>query len=348
MAKGDISFATFNLYNMNEAGLAIYDDKDGWTEAQHAAKIRWTANMLGCIAADVIGFEELWNAASLQSIFETAGLADQYDLLTPADATGVHIVCAAAVRKGLLVGEPEWVTGFPDKFRLESHGDDAQTPDIAVSLTGFSRPVLHFQVKPHSKAPAIHVYVCHLKSKAPARIFTEGWYRKDKATYAPHSAALGSALATIRRTAEATALRWMITQRTKGTLDPVVVLGDLNDGEQSNTLNIITAQPNYLKPWSRPAGGDAALYSAQALQQLQSLTDVYYTHVYQQSRESLDHVLVSEQLYNGSARRIWAFDELTIENDHLNYEDHKEKGSSDHGVVRVQFRYKPAPVVKAG
>ena len=347
MAKGDISFATFNLYNLNEAGLPIYDDKDGWTAEQYEAKLRWSGAMLGCVAADVFGFQECWHAASLQAIFGRAGLTDGYELLTPADATGTHIVCAGAVRKGLLAARPEWITDFPTGFRLESNGDDAQTPEIAVTLTGFSRPVLHFQVKPHSKAPAIHVYVAHLKSKAPTQIWKERWYKKDKSLYSPHSAAIGAALSTIRRTAEATALRWMITERTRNTDEPVVVIGDLNDGQLSNTLNIITAQPNYLKPFSRLAGADAALYSAQALQQLQSLTDVYYTHVHQQSRESLDHILVSEQLYNGSARRIWAFDELTIENDHLNYDDHKTRGSGDHGIVRVQFKYRPAPVVKA-
>lgn len=342
MAKGDISFASFNLFNLNEAGRRIYGDQDGWTPEQYAAKIAWTANMLGCIKADVIGFQELWHAASLQAAFAKAGLIDQYDLLTPPNADGTKIVCAAAVRKGLLEGHPAWVTAFPDKFRLESTGDDPQTPDISVNLTGFSRPVLHFQIRPRASVAAIHVNVCHFKSKAPAQLFNEAWFKADKPTYAPHQGSLGAAVSTIRRTAEAAALRWMITARTKGTDDPVVVIGDLNDGQHSNTLNIITAQPNYLKPFSRPSGADAALYSAQALQQLQSLTDVYYTHVFKQARESLDHVLVSEQFYNGSAKRIWAFDELTIENDHLNQENHKESGTGDHGVVRVQFKYQPA------
>jgi len=342
MAKGDISFATFNLYNLNAAGKRIYD-ADGWTQAQYDAKIAWTASMLAHVAADVFGFQELWHPAPLQEAFEKAGLADDYDLLVPPDADGSHIVCAAAVRKGLLKGAPDWITRCPDLFRLESEGDDPQTPAIQVNLTGFSRPVLHVQVEPRSDVAPIDIYVCHLKSKAPTKVFREPWYKADKATYAPHQAALGGALSTIRRTAEATALRWLLTNRIKGNADPAVVLGDLNDGQHSNTLNIITAQPNYLRPFSRLAGADAALYSAQALQQLQSLTDVYYTHVYQQSRESLDHILFSEQFYNGSARHIWAFHELTIENDHLNQDDHKDLGTGDHGVVRVQFRYAPAP-----
>lgn len=342
MAIGDISFATFNLYNLNLPGRAVYTDADGWTQAEYDRKIAWTANMVQCLGADVFGFQELWHADCLTAVFAKAGLTGHYDLLTPPAANGTRIVCAAAVRKGLLEGRPDWMSDFPPKFRLLSGGDDPQTPDIAVNLSGFSRPVLHFRVKAHPDQAAIHVFVCHLKSKGPTKIFREQWFKAEPTVYKPHQDALGSALSTIRRTAEATALRWLLTEKMKNSDDPVVVLGDLNDGQHSNTLNIISSQPNYLKPFSRPAGGDADLYSAQALQQLQSLTDVYYTHVYQQARESLDHVLVSEQFYDGSKDRIWGFDELTIENDHLNYDDHKARGTGDHGVVRVQFNYRPA------
>jgi predicted extracellular nuclease len=342
MATGDISFATFNLYNLNVPDTPIYVDTDGWTQAEYDRKIKWSADMLQCLMADVYGFQELWHGQCLADMFAQAGLTGHYDLLAPPTANGGKIVCGGAVRAGLLEGQAQWISDFPADFKLQSKGDDPQTPAIAVNLKGFSRPVLHFKVKAHAAQAAIHVFVCHFKSKGPTKVHTEAWYNAAVATYKPHAEAMGSALSTIRRTAEATALRWMLTQRMKGSDDPVVVLGDLNDGQHSNTLNIITSQPNYLKPWSRPAGGDAALYSAQALQQLQSLNDVYYTHVFQQARESLDHVLVSEQFYDGSKDRIWGFDELTIENDHLNSDDHKARGTGDHGLVRVQFKYRPA------
>ena len=340
MAAGDFSVATFNLYNLNLPGKKLYSGA-GWTEEEYRRKLDWTGEMLSCLAADLFGFQELWDGDCLAAAFEAAKLADQYDLIVPPTANGKRIVCAGAARKGLLVDDGEWISTFPDKFKLHSSGDDPQTPAISVNIKGFSRPVLHFKVRPRADKPAIHVYVCHLKSKAPAKVFHEKWYKDDKPTYAPHANPIGAAVSTIRRTAEGTALRWMITQRTNNNRDPVIVLGDLNDGQHSNTLNIITAQPNYLKPY-QSGGADFGLYSAQALQQMQSLADVYYTHVHQQARESLDHVLVSEEFYNGSAERIWVFDELTIENDHLNFEDHKQRGTGDHGVVKVEFKYRPA------
>ena len=73
--------------------------------------------------------------------------------------------------------------------------------------------------------------------------------------------------------------------------------------------------------------------------------DVYYTHVHEDLRESLDHVMVSEQFYDHSYRRQWLFDGLAITNDHLNDDSadvHREKGTTDHGIVMCRFRWRPA------
>ena len=63
--------------------------------------------------------------------------------------------------------------------------------------------------------------------------------------------------------------------------------------------------------------------------------------MHQDLRESLDHVLVSEQFYDNSRRRLWLFDGLVINNDHLNFEDHQATGTGDHGVVKVSFKFNP-------
>ena len=145
----------------------------------------------------------------------------------------------------------------------------------------------------------------------------------------------------MRRTAEATALRILLTNVMKGTVTPVIVLGDLNDGQHSNTINIVTEQPRYLVG-DATGGTDVGLYTAQTLQEYRDTRDVYYTHVHEDLRESLDHVLVSEQFYDNSKRRQWLFDGLVINNDHLNDEDHRARGTGDHGVVRVEFAWRPA------
>jgi len=334
-----LSFASSNLYNINEPGIAIYSDTDGWTKEEYDKKVAWTSAQVKSLDADVWGFQELWHRKSLEKVFKKAKLYSKYKLLVPPGHKGQRIVCAGAVRQELLVGEPEWIEKFPEKFRLESSGDDAQTPDIKVALTEFSRPVLHFQVKPRSEA--IDVFVCHFKSKGPTKLFREAWYKDDNEFYKNHAEGLGSALSTIRRTAEAAALRMILTTAMKGNEQSVVVLGDLNDGEASNTLNILTGQPRYLLGLSA-GGSDVDLYSAGTLQEYRSQRDVYYTHVFNNSRESLDHILVSQEFYDNSRKRIWAFDGMQVVNDHLNEENHKETGTTDHGIIKATFKYQPA------
>jgi predicted extracellular nuclease len=334
------SVATFNLYNFQLPGEAMNPGQRLWTREQFDRKVAWIGRQLADLDPDVVGLQELWHAEAMTEVLARRDLRDRYDLLA-APATGERIVCAALVRKGLLAGEPNWIDRFPDSVRLQtSDPTDPQAPAIAVAIPGFSRPVLHFSVRLRDTGPATEVFVAHLKSKLPTRVDEEPWYVEDPELYQPHATAIGAALSTIRRTAEATALRALLTEVMKGTATPVLVLGDLNDGQHSNTLNILTEQPRYLVGDST-GGADIGLYTAQTLQEYRDTRDVYYTHLHEDLRESLDHVLVSEQFYDNSRRREWLFDRLVINNDHLDTEDHRERGSTDHGVVKVSFRYRP-------
>jgi endonuclease/exonuclease/phosphatase family metal-dependent hydrolase len=335
------SVATFNLYNLQLPGDPMHRGQKPWTDGEFAQKTEWTARQLTVLDADVVGLQELWSSQAMERVLADPALSGKYDLLAE-PANGRKIVCGALVRKGLLRGTPRWIETFPPELRLQSSGDDAQTPDVSVTIPHFSRPVLNFQVALREKPPLTEVFVAHLKSKLPERVHNEEWFEANEDAFKPHAGALGAALATIRRTAEATALRILLTKAMKGTVAPVLVLGDVNDGQHSNTLNILTEQPRYLVGESR-GGVDTGLYTAQTLQEYRDTRDVYYTHVHNDLRESLDHVLVSEQFYDNSRRRLWLFDGLIINNDHLNAENHREAGTGDHGVVRVDFAWRPAP-----
>lgn len=335
-----LSVATVNLYNLQLPGAAMNPNQTPWTTEEFERKVAWLAGQLTALDADVVGLQELWHADAMAAVLQAGGLTDRYDLIAD-KATGARIVCGALVRTGLLHGEPRWVDRFPDGVRLESaNPDDPQAPAISITIPGFSRPVLNFQIEPRDDQPVTEVFVAHLKSKLPTQIYNERWYRQHPDLYRPHATALGAALSTIRRTAEATGLRVMLTMIMKSTDTPVIVLGDLNDGQHSNTINVITEQPRYLVGESR-GGADIGLYTAQTLQEYRDSRDVYYTHVHEDLRESLDHVLVSEQFYDNSRSRVWLFDGLVINNDHLNDEDHKATGTGDHGLVKVGFRYQP-------
>lgn len=334
MAKSEISFTAFNLYNLNIPHKRMYRDYNGWSDDEYNSKILWASEVIKSLQSTIWGFQELWNKEALVKVFNESNVGANYDILTPNNHNGKSIVCGAAVLKNKLVGQPEWIHSFPGKFILESAGDDSQTPKISVTINEFSRPPLKFKIKHDNKE--IIVFVCHLKSKLATDISDENWYKND-IYYKNHSEGIGSTISTIRRTAEAAALRMMLVDELKGTNTPVVVLGDFNDNQHSNTLNIVTGQPNYLRGLTK-GGSDTDLYSVATLEELKSLRDVYYTHVFQNVKESLDHILVSQEFYSMSKKKIWALRGMEIYNDHLNTENHKETGTTDHGIVKAVFK----------
>lgn len=341
MPRTQLHLANCNLYNLNLPGLRMYRDPDGWPPIQYRSKLRWLGHKIASLPADVWAFQELWHQDALHQVFESANKRD-YELLVPDAHQGARIACAAAVRREILTGAPEWIETFPPELRLQSQGEDPQTPDLGVDISGFSRPVLKFTIKPKAESPEITVFVCHFKSKAPTAVYREDWYRANRDLYSPHSEAIGSAISTMRRTAEATALRVILTKLMKHNDNPVIVMGDLNDSQHSNTLNILTGQPNYLLSGLSRGGSDTDLYSVETLQEYRSQRDVYYTHVYQNHRESLDHILVSQEFYDNSHKRLWAFKGMQLFNDHLNSHNHKVDGSTDHGIVSAHFEYRPS------
>lgn len=103
-------------------------------------------------------------------------------------------------------------------------------------------------------------------------IWRESWHDKD--VHAPQRDAIGGALSTIRRTAEATAQRTILTQEMKGTDTPVVVIADLDAGHHSNRLNILSGQPRVLAALAE-GGGETDLHAARTQQQYRSQTDVH-------------------------------------------------------------------------
>jgi endonuclease/exonuclease/phosphatase family metal-dependent hydrolase len=363
----DISFASFNLYNLQLPGREMYPGGRPYSPEEYAAKLAWGAEALRRLDADVIAFQELWSRGALEELFEAAGLADRYELAFIKGGEWDGIAVAGAVRKPWTITARTRHKAFPPGFRLvkgkrsmadiqanppaadraaeeddetlPSHEDDA----IEVRIAEFSRSPLQLTIAHETarapKPPAIEVFCCHLKSKLSTRLDDSEF--KDP-QIRPHAEALGAALSSIRRLAEGAALRIILNGLMKGSDRPVAVVGDLNDGQHSNTLAVLSGRPGFRLFAAHGAGkrSDTGLYSSVALQQLRSLGDVYYTHEHRDVREVIDHVLVSEQFYEFSERRHWGFRDMRILNDHL---DLVTKAGTDHGLVRAAFDWlKPA------
>ena len=342
MARPELKLATFNLYNLQVPGRPMYRGNT-YTQAQYDAKIDWTARMLRRIDADIIGFQELWHPDALEAAFEEAGLRAQYTIAAKLFPNSIGT--ALAVKSVHDLRSKTWTKKFPSelvlKKRKPSRGSSVPDYKISVAAEYFSREILKARIKPKQGSknpPEITVFVAHLKSKLPIGLDV---VEARKPTVKKHQTAIGSALATIRRTAEAAALRVILTNEMKGNNRPVVLVGDLNDTEHSVTNTILTADPSYRLTVASRAGSnsDVGLYSSSSLQEYRSLRDVSYTHGFKGRLETLDHILVSEQFYDYSKQRKWSFKEMRIFNDFVEDDD---RASGDHGVVTSTFVYHPA------
>jgi endonuclease/exonuclease/phosphatase family metal-dependent hydrolase len=348
MNQRDISFASFNLYNLQVAGQPMYNGKT-YSPEDYQAKISWTAEKLALLDADVIAFQELWSAQALRQAFQVAGLSDAYQLVFIGDTAWYNVAVAAAVRKPWRVAAQTNHKQVPSELKLIKHeleeiSDTAEDEDddIAVSIDVFSRTILQLTLQRDGtpEVPPVTVYCCHLKSKLATR-FNAIDHRRNPQIRG-YQGPLGSALSTIRRTAEAAGLRILLDQQMADNHDPVVVIGDLNDGTLSNTLQIISRQPSYRLSIKSRSGrhSEKGLYAAAQIDQLKSFRDINYSHSYLGVPDIIDHVLVSDAFYDASSHRKWSFKDLRILTDHIN--PHIKAGeASDHGLVRAAFDWNP-------
>lgn len=356
----DLSFATFNLFNLQVPGGLTYSDTPPYPDsdegrAAYDRKIDWAAGAVRILDAEVIGFQELWAAQALVDVFTRAELLEQYDLVAR-DAPGPgRPQVALAVRKGrngqsqVLPGA-HWVANFPEDFRFEQLREtEGSKEEITLTINEFSRPVLRAEIQAEGTRPTPPVVTCfvaHLKSKGPARL---SFARPLPVALETYPAITRSAVAHIRRIMEAGALRALLDEvmasEAADALSPTVVIGDLNDASLAVSTDLITNQPTYRLIQKGRAGerSDKGLYTVEQLQQYRSLRHVYYSHVFKNKRESLDHILVSEEFYDHSRKRNWSFREMEVYNDHLNRESFEAEGATDHGLVRALFDWNPMP-----
>ncbi|MCK4833752.1 MAG: endonuclease/exonuclease/phosphatase family protein, partial [Gammaproteobacteria bacterium] len=236
-----------------------------------------------------------------------------------------NIAVALVVRKPWVVsGNVEVVKNFPFTELMKIDEQDGEDDEVTVKISKFSRSIIKVRIKNQdsSSTPEITVFACHLKSKLPSR---------PSGISSAYRSSVGSAISTIRRTAEATALRMMMIDHMQGQGTPTVVLGDFNDTPLSNTLNLITDQPTMTK---RARGGDKSLYCTLHLQQLKSFRDVFFTHEFKNHKGMLDHILVSEEFFEHSSDAVWSHKDTRIWNDYIE-DDHSY--TSDHGIIKSSF-----------
>jgi predicted extracellular nuclease len=312
----EIRFATFNVCNLAPPGARLYDNLAPSTPEEYEAKIAWTAHQIDLLAADVIGFQEVFSQAALaETLSRTRRFREAVHVGFDPDPDADKLTPSVALVSRLpLADAPAAMHYFPDGIAMPPGN---RNPDR------FTRPPLHAAIQ-LTPSLAVDVIVVHLKSRRPD-------YRTGDTSDDPQLFALASLRSLIRRGTEAAALRVLLSQlrraeRPEGRR-PCIVLGDFNDVIDAVTTGIVMG-----------VGAPSAdrLYDAsQMLRRQDHLRHVGFSNVHEGQHTTIDHILVSEEFNGALPGALGEVADVVYLNDHL---DLGLPEASDHGQVLVRLR----------
>jgi predicted extracellular nuclease len=320
----EFKVGTFNLRNLVLPNHTFYE-KDRYTQDEYDKKKDWTRSQLAKMAAEIVGFQEVFHKAALEDVLQGTPLAANVQVL---GETG------ESPRVGL-------ASSFPLACAPESiENIDAQIfsafPGLAEDHTKFSRPVLKVKLA-LSDTLNVTVMVCHLKSKRPD--IPDGADKKDFAVQAA-----GEARSLLKRAVEAAGLRKLILDELAGNNAPLILLGDFNDSTRSVTSNIIFGPSpwKYSRLEEKKKYWDVVLYDTFDIMAQRSFKKEWPTHIYNGHYEELDHICVSQEFYFRNAERMGDLEFVHVLDDHLQdstlSSDKQPNWQSDHGQVVATIR----------
>jgi predicted extracellular nuclease len=322
-ALATLMVASCNVLNLASAGQTTYANQDPADNAEFERKVNWLGSMLARLNADIVGLQEVWHEAALKEAVVRSGQRWP-TVAAPGAENGALGTPRVALVTRLAVDGIESVADF-------APADAVPVPDLGLA-TRFERPVLHAQLR-MKQGQRIHVLVAHLKSKRP-KFLQDADGRALEDTSDPSISARATLRSLVLRGAEALALRRLVISITQRTREPLLLLGDLNDGPHSVTSQLIAATT--AAAYDREAR-DVALYHAWDVQTEPALRrDMAYSHVHQGWPELLDQVWVSEEFVARSKFALGDVRRVEVFNDHLH--EGRERWRSDHGFVRALLR----------
>ncbi len=319
---GSLTVATANVLNLARPGHTYYANQDPYSDAEYARKIAWLGQSIARLNADVLCVQEVWDESALKAAVAASGLRHSTTIAPGAEsgAVGTPVV-------GLITRlKVERI----DSFAQMPSGHSVQVPEIGEK-THFERAPLLAQLRTQS-GQSIHVLTTHMKSKRPKFLQKEsGEPTEDRDD--PRAVARATLRSLIIRGAEAAALRSIVVDVLSRSHEPLIVMGDFNDGPHSVTTQMIAATNEVA--YDKRAR-DTALFNAYEVQGMPLKRDVAYSHIHQGSPETLDQIFVSEEFLPHSRFSVGDVRRVDYFNDHLH--EGKDRSRSDHGFVKAVLR----------
>lgn len=395
----EFTIGSFNVKNLIGADSEYYRFQS-YTPEEYAWKEDWLADQILSMDADILGFQEIFEEAPLRAVIDEASArAEVLNAAAVPDKSkryhrkvifrklafepyaGAALAFAPNAadtgtpgqrRPGLallsrfgFVGTPEIIQDLDTPVVIPFaplRGLDA--PDAgSFTLRRLSRPVIKARVPVGGQV--ITVFNCHLKSKLGDHITPEGAAyppEADLTSYDPVGRAMSSLRSAVRRMAEAWVLRREIVAELRAG-NPVIALGDFNDGEHAVSSEIIAGEAPFKNyQWmlrhdaensgDRYSAAEHAqitedvtamrLHSAEKLFVRKSLRDMVYTSAFGGVFQSIDQIFLSRHFHPDHAARIGDMTYFSALNDHLTDGSHPEapynKLASDHGQIVAHMR----------
>ncbi|PSN10697.1 alpha-1,4 polygalactosaminidase [filamentous cyanobacterium CCT1] len=328
MERNQFRIGTFNLNNLMLPDREFYPG-EAHSQADYLKKLAWIGAQLDRMTVDICGFQEVFHRGALKEALHRSEYHQQHEIVM-AEGFGRGPGVALATRFPVL-GQRVY-DEFPAESILELDGAE-------IPVRRFSHPVLAVDLA-LTETIQCTVFVVHLKSKRP--MMSNGVDRSD-----PIEIAKGHARSLIRRTAEATALRFLLMEGLRDRNYPVIVMGDVNDNHTAVTTQIVSGQPPWeCWPYRKKAPvWDVLLYQVKDIQARLGYGDHYYTHIHNGHYDSLDHIMVSEEFSAQNRDRIGRVTYVSVFNDHIFdqtlLEDSIEPWQSDHGQVVATIELNP-------
>jgi predicted extracellular nuclease len=323
-----LTVATANVLNLANPGRTFYANQDTYSQHEFERKIEWLGGRIAALNADVLAVQEVWDEAAIKAAVSRSGLRYSTVAVPGAENNEKNNGAQNTPRVGFVtrleVEKLESFSEFPPELRLHIPGVGEHAK--------FERPPLLATLR-MKHGQVVHVLTAHLKSKRPKFLQdAQGEPLEDRED--EKITALATLRSLMMRGAEAAAMRHIVIDVLKRTHEPLIVMGDFNDGPHSVTTQIIaaTGEVAYDK-----GARDTALWNAYEVQGEMALKrDVAYSHIHQGSPEVLDQIFVSEEFLARSRFSIGDVRRVDYFNDHL--QEGRDRSRSDHGFVRAVIR----------
>ena len=321
-----IKVGTFNLMNFMLPDKGLYGGTLGLTREEYRRKSEWTEFMLNQMDADIIGFQELFDREAMVRIIKNNPKyrkARLYMAETGGDQPSVALLSRYPVEN------LEVFTHFPENAVIDFN-PKGRDP-VALPFTTFTRAVIKADIRIRDYG-LITVFVVHLKSKRAI-------FYANEDPFDPVDLARAESRSLMLRAAESVALRALVARELEIPEHPVILCGDVNDTGNAVTSRIISGEvPQHrLADNVKRRGWELLLYHVKDIQARRSYQDFYYTHIHNGMYESLDQIMVSQELVTEYPRNTGRVGLVSVYNDHLVDQTFTNQGldkcKSDHGVV---------------